>query len=41
MCKATDLQRPQDILPPTYEVRIKSARLKNKKKYDKLMSKAF
>ena len=40
MYKATDLQRPEDILPPTYAVRIKSARLKKQEKYDKLMPKA-
>ena len=41
MYKVTDLQRPEDIIPPTYEVRIKNARLKKQEKYDKLMSKAF
>ena len=41
MYKHTEIQRPEDIIPPTYEVRIKSARLKKQKKYDKLMSKAF
>ena len=40
MYKATDVQRPEDILPPTYAVRIKSARLKKQEKYDKLMPKA-
>ena len=34
MCKTTDLQRPGDIIPPTYEVRVKNARLKKQKKYD-------
>ena len=37
MYKHTDFQRPEDILPPTYEVRITSARMKNQNKYDKLM----
>ena len=41
MYKTTDLQRPADITPPTYEVRIKSARMKKQQKYDKLASKAF
>ena len=35
MYKTTDLQRPEDILQPTYEVTInKNARLKKQKKYD-------
>ena len=41
MYKTTDLQKPEDITPPTYDVRIKNACLKKQKKYDKLMSKAF
>ena len=49
MTKAHDLQmhtvsealRPEDIEPPLYEVRMKSARQKKQKKYDKSMSKAF
>ena len=41
MYKTTDFQRPEDTIPPTYEVRIKNGRLKKQKKYDKLMSKAF
>ena len=41
MYKTTDLQRPEDIIPPTYEVIIKNARLKKQEKYDELMSKAF
>ena len=41
MYQATDLQRPEDIIPPTYEVRINNARMMKQKKYDKLMSKAF
>ena len=40
MYKTTDLQRHDDIIPPTYEVRIKSARMKKQAKYDKLMLKA-
>ena len=39
--KVTDLQRTEHIIPPTYGVRIKNARLKKQDKYDKLMSKAF
>ena len=41
MYKHTEILRPEDIEPPLYEVRIKSARLKKQEKYDKLMSKAF
>ena len=41
MYKTTDLHRPDDIIPPTYEVRMKNARQKKHKKYDKLASKAF
>ena len=42
MYKTTDLHRPEDIIPPTYEVRMKNARqTKKQKKYDKLASKAF
>ena len=37
----TDFQRPEDIVPPTYEVIIKNASMKNQEKYDKLMPKAF
>ena len=40
MYKATDLHRPEDIIPPTYEVRMKNARQKKQEKYDKLASKA-
>jgi hypothetical protein len=36
MYKTTDVQRPEDIVPPAYEVRIKSARVKKQEKYDKL-----
>ena len=41
MYKVTDLHRPEDIIPPTCEVRMKSARQKNQANYDKLTSKAF
>jgi hypothetical protein len=41
MYKATDFQRPEDIVAPTYEVRKKKAREKNQDKYDKLTSNAF
>ena len=41
MYKTTAIQRPEDITPPTYEVRTKNARLKKQAKYDKLMLKAF
>ena len=41
MCQVTDVQRTEDILPPAYEVRNKSTRLKKQEKYGKLMSKAF
>ena len=39
--KPTAILRPEDIEPPLYEVRMKSARQKKQQKYDKLMSKAF
>jgi hypothetical protein len=41
MYKATDVQRPEDIVAPTYEVRMKKAREKKQEKYDKLTSNAF
>jgi hypothetical protein len=41
MYKATDVQRPEDIVVPTYEVRMKKAREKKQDKYDKLTSNAF
>jgi hypothetical protein len=41
MNEAADIQRPGDIVPPTYEVRMKNAREKTQEKYDKLASKAF
>jgi hypothetical protein len=41
MYKATDVQRPEDIVAPTYEVRMKNAREKKQEKYDKLTSNAF
>jgi hypothetical protein len=36
-----DTQRPEAIIPPTYEVNMKNAREKKQDKYDKLASKAF
>jgi hypothetical protein len=36
-----DIQRPEAIIPPTYEVRMKNAREKKQEKYDKLALKAF
>ena len=41
MYKHTEIQRPEDIIPPTYEVRMKNARQKKQEKYDKLASTAF
>ena len=41
MYKVNEASRPEDIIPPTYEVRMKSARQKKQSKYDKLMLKAF
>ena len=41
MYKHTEIQNPEDIIPPTYEVRMKNARQKKQKKYYKLASKAF
>ena len=41
MYKTTDSQRPEDILPPTYEVRIQNARMTKQEKYNKLPPKAF
>jgi hypothetical protein len=41
MYKVTDVQRPEDIVAPTYEVRMKKAREKKQEKYDKLTSNAF
>ncbi len=42
MYKHTEIQRPEDIIPPTYEVRMKNARQnKKQEKYNKLASKAF
>ena len=41
MYKHTEIQNPEDIIPPTYEVRMKNARQKKQDKYDKLASKAF
>ena len=37
----TEGHRPEEIIPPTYEVRMKNARQKKQEKYDKLASKAF
>jgi hypothetical protein len=36
-----DTQRPEAIIPPTYEVIMKKAREKKQDKYDKLALKAF
>ena len=41
MYNANVILRPEDIEPPTYEVRMKNARQKKQEKYDKLASKAF
>ena len=41
MYKATEILRPEDIEPPLYEVRMKSACQKKQHKYDKLVLKAF
>ena len=41
MYKHNQIQRPENIEPPTYEVIIKNARLKNQEKYDKLTPKGF
>jgi hypothetical protein len=44
MYKVSDVQRlenPEDIVAPTYEVRMKKAREKKQEKYDKLTSNAF
>ena len=41
MCKHSDFQRPEDILPPTYAVILQNPRMKKQKKDDKLTSKAF
>ena len=41
MYATTDLHIPDDIIPPTYEVIMKSARQKKQEKYAKLASSAF
>ena len=41
MYKVNEVLRPEDIEPPLFEVRMKTARQKKQDKYDKLMSKAF
>ena len=41
MYKHTEIQRPEDIEPPLYEVRMKNARQKTQEKYDKLALKAL
>ena len=41
MYKVKEALRPEDIAPPLYEVRMKSARQKKQEQYDKLMLKAF
>jgi hypothetical protein len=41
MYKVSDVQNPENIVAPTYEVRMKKAREKKQEKYDKLTSNAF
>ena len=41
MCKHTDIQPCVAIIPPTHEVRMKNARMKNQDNYAKLTSNAF
>jgi hypothetical protein len=41
MYKATYVQRPEAIVAPTYEVRMKNTKEKNQETYDKLTSNAF
>ena len=41
MYKHTEVQRPEPIIPPTYEVRKKNAHQKKQENYDKLLSKAL
>ena len=41
MYKHTEIQRPENIVPPTYEVRMENARQNKQDKYDKLTSNAF
>ena len=41
MYKHTEIQKSEDIVPPTFEVRMKNARQNQQDKYDKLTSKAF
>jgi hypothetical protein len=38
MYKHTEIQRPEAIIPPTYEVTLEHAREKKQDQYDKLMS---
>ena len=40
MYKHTEIQRPENIVPPTYEVRMENARQNKQDKYDKLTSNA-
>ena len=35
MYKVNEVSRAEDIVPPTYEVRMKNARQKKQDKYDK------
>ena len=41
MYEVDKILKSEDVIPPTYEVRMKNAREKKQDKYDKLMSKAF
>jgi hypothetical protein len=41
MHKHIEIQAPEVITPPAYEVRMKNARAKQQEKYDKLTSNAF
>ena len=41
MYRVSKILRSEDIIPPTYEVRMKHAREKKQEKYNKLTLKAF
>jgi hypothetical protein len=41
MYKHTEIQRPEDIVPPTYEVRMEHAHQNKQQNYTKPTSKAF
>jgi hypothetical protein len=41
MYKHTEIQRPEDIVPPTYEIRMEHAHQKKQQNYDKPTSQAF